>query len=292
MRLAITDSGLGGLAVCAALERRLRAAGALHSIRLLYVNVWPDEACGYNSLPDMPARAAMFDRALAAIDALAPDRLVIACNTLSILYELTEHGRQAPFPVTGIVEPGVTLFHEALTARPRSGIVLVGTRTTIESGAHRQRLVRLGVDAHRIASVPCHGLAGAIEADPAAPGVTDLIEHCAEEAADKAPDGEPLHAGLCCTHYGYVAEAIRTALARHTGRQVLALDPNDRLVDLVVASIAADADGEGGATPGVEVISKVRLENRRRHALAHLVEPVSPATAAALISYAHVPDLF
>jgi hypothetical protein len=40
------------------------------------------------------------------------------------------------------------------------------------------------------------------------------------------------------------------------------------------------------------VISKVTLAERTRHGVARLVEPVSPATARALLNYTHVPDLF
>ena len=61
--LVVTDSGLGGLSICAALERRLRAEGR-RSVRLTYVNAWPFEGRGYNDLPDLRARAEVFDRAL------------------------------------------------------------------------------------------------------------------------------------------------------------------------------------------------------------------------------------
>jgi hypothetical protein len=42
----------------------------------------------------------------------------------------------------------------------------------------------------------------------------------------------------------------------------------------------------------VEVLSKVTLSGTARAGIARLVEPVSPPTAAALLSYALVADLF
>jgi hypothetical protein len=42
----------------------------------------------------------------------------------------------------------------------------------------------------------------------------------------------------------------------------------------------------------VRLVSKVALDDTARHAIASLVEPVSPPAAAALLSYSHVPDLF
>jgi len=42
----------------------------------------------------------------------------------------------------------------------------------------------------------------------------------------------------------------------------------------------------------VELISKVRLDEQASHSIALLIEPVSVATARALLSYARIPDLF
>ena len=93
MHLVITDSGLGGLAICAGIEQAVRLAGSGGALRITYVNAWPDDHHGYNDLSGMPAQAAVFDRALAAIDAMRPDRILIACNTLSIVYAHTAHSR-------------------------------------------------------------------------------------------------------------------------------------------------------------------------------------------------------
>jgi len=336
MHLLLTDSGLGGLAICAALEATLRESpgagdirtgangggapdgrGTRDRLRLTYVNAWPEEGRGYNDLPDMAARAATFDRVLARIDAMAPDAILIACNTLSIVYEATDHHRSARVPVRGIVEAGVEVFEEALRAHAAGALVLVGTRTTIDSGVHRERLLARGVATGRVAGVSCHGLATAIENGPHTRDTVALIEACAERASAAAPAGEPLLLGLCCTHYGMVAERLREDVARASGRPVVALDPNERLVRDVAAwliggrAFAGDAGAAGarhGAdrtvgplpkpgvrSPGpatVEVVSKVALSEAKREAVAALVEAISPATARALRSYTHVPDLF
>jgi len=302
MHIVVTDSGLGGLSICASLERRLRGLPAPAGTRLTYVNAWPDERHGYNDLPDMKARANVFDRALSAIDRLVPDAIVIACNTLSVVFEHTERRRLAgAAPVLGIIDSGVDLFREALEADPMSAIALMGTKTTIESGVHRERLVGLGIDPGRLAPVACPGLARAIETDPGSSTVDDLVEKCASQAAASVPPRGPLFAGLCCTHYGYVAADIGAALSRKTGREVTTLDPNERMVDLVVAALGGGSvqvtgelvDSTNSQVPiAVEVVSKVVLEERKRRGVAALVEDVSPTTARALISYSHVPALF
>jgi glutamate racemase len=302
--IIITDSGLGGLSICAALEQGLRLAGPSRDIRLTYVNAWPFEDRGYNDLPDEAARAQVFDAALARMAQMQPGRILIACNTLSILYPLTAFSRHAPVPVHGIVDAGTDLFAERLAGDPVSSIVLLGTRTTIDSGVHRERLQRRGVDPGRIAAVSCHGLAGAIERDVHGPRVAELIGSCASRAAEAAPPGGMLFLGLCCTHYGYVAVRLVDAVARQTPRRVRALDPNLQLTAALLADSAFFEDGADPEVPSgasrvrgrgvvsVELVSKVTLADPARGGIARLIEPVSAATAGALLSYAHVPDLF
>jgi hypothetical protein len=198
----------------------------------------------------------------------------------------------------------VSLFYEALASDPGGAIVLLGTKTTIESGAHRNELVRRGVAAARIAAVSCHGLAGAIERDPDGAVVSELLETCTNRVCDAQPPGGTLLVGLCCTHYGYVGDRLAALLAAASGRPVCCLDPNRRLVTETLAGFARPAgpasgspgaagqSGHEGSAAVVKVVSKVTLTEAARTAIARLVEPVSPPTAQALRTYTHLPDLF
>jgi glutamate racemase len=293
--IVITDSGLGGLSICASLEQGVRGLAAPGGLRLTYVNAWPFEDRGYNDLPDQESRARVFDAALLRMAAMTPDRILIACNTLSILYPHTSFSRRPPVPVHGIVDAGVDLFAARLAGHADASIVLLGTKTTIESGVHASRLRERGVAAERVAAVSCAGLAGAIERDVDGPRTAELVAECAERAAAAAPPGATLFLGLCCTHYGYIAVRLVDALARLTARRVRALDPNLQvtaglLTDPAFLREAGAAGGSGAVT--VELVSKVTLSETARAGIARLVEPVSPPTAAALLSYALIPDLF
>lgn len=294
--LVITDSGLGGLAICAGIELALRRRAATRPTRITFVNAWPEEGRGYNDLADMDARAAAFDRALDAIDAMAPDRLVIACNTLSIVYERTRHRRAERYPVHGIVGAGVEQFANALHQHRGAPLVLLGTRTTIASGVHARALLALGFSAERVSGSPCHGLATAIEADTIGPATERAIDACCASAVAAAGAGTPLLAGLCCTHYGFVKDRIESALARHALRPVVALDPNAGLVLEVAAACASPSGAAGGGhahgSPSVSVVSKVTLPDAKRRNVADLLGEISPATARALREYAHAPELF
>jgi glutamate racemase len=297
VHIVLTDSGLGGLAVCAGLEDAVRRAGPPADLRLTYVNAWPEAERGYNDFPEVTTRAAVFDRALAAIDALGPDLIVIACNTLSILYEATAHRRAAAVPALGIIDAGVAMFAEALRARPEAALVLTGTRTTIQSGVHAEALRARGVAAERVGAASCHGLAGAIENGPASERTAGLIAQCARNASDAAPPGTPLLLGLCCTHYGFVADGLRADVARASGRDVEVLDPNRALVhDLLPRALGAaafTADRRPPTTPvPVRMLSKVALSSEKRDGVAALLHAISPATARALRECDERPALF
>jgi len=287
VHLVITDSGLGGLSICAAIARARTDAGA--ETRITYINAWPEQGRGYNDLPDMPARVEAFERVLRRIVALSPDEVLIACNTLSVVYAFTDFRKTAPVPVRGIIDAGVELFFEALSPSAESAILLLGTRTTIESGVHRLRLMARGMPGDRISSLSCHGLAASIERGPGSADTAALIEDCTTRASRQMIPGEPSYVGLCCTHYALVADRIRDALAWKTGHPVLPLDPNTRMVrNFISGAGAMTTRGE----VSVEVVSKVVLEQSSRSAMAALLDPVSPRTAAALRHYSHVPDLF
>lgn len=297
LRIVITDSGLGGLSICAELEKELRSAAGGRPVELIYVNAWPDPNWGYNDLPDFAARARVLDKALAVMAGYRPDLILIACNTLSVLYDLTEFGREPAVPVRGIIDEGVDLFEEALTRDPEAGLVLFGTRTTIESGEHIRKLAGRGIAPGRMAGAACHRLAAVIDDDPDSPNVAEMIGKCVPGALPPPGGGGTLFAGLVCTHYAYVRDAFDSALARRTGRKVEILDPNLRLVRSVISAIAAGKPpGEGAGASGggiaVEVISKIELGEAKRRAIGRKIEPVSARTARALLAYTWTPGLF
>ncbi len=288
--LVLTDSGLGGLLIGAEVERRLRESGSGGAVRLVYVNAWPDPGYGYNDLADLAARAAVFDRALAAMIAFGPSAIVIACNTLSVVYKATAFHGSPVVPVTGILDEGVELFFEALNRDDESVLAVFGTRTTIGSGEHLRRLRARGIDPARLAAEACHGLAAAIDKDPDSPAVPGLVDACVLRVLPGLPSGGKVYAGLACTHYAYVAEIFRGALARHAGAEVETLDPGERLVEKLTADLAAAGPAAGPVT--VEVVSKVELAGSQRRAVARRLEAISPATALALLDYHHVSHLF
>jgi glutamate racemase len=289
LSVLVTDSGLGGLSVCAELAGRLGREGAFRRVALTYFNAWPEQDRGYNLLP-ADARIRAFDGALLGMARLRPDLILVACNTLSVLYPETRFSRAPAMPVIEILTLGVRMLHALALARPESQVVLFGTPTTIASDAHRSRLVALGVDPGRIVAQACDRLAGEIEKDPDSAVVRGMIERYAGAAAARLADrGAPVLAAFCCTHYNYSAGWFRQAFQGWPG-PVTVVNPNDAMSGCLSPDPALP--DRPGAELSVRVLSRIVLSGQKVAAIAGRIRPVSARTAQALVEYRHDPDLF
>lgn len=290
--IVVTDSGLGGLSVVADLASRLPASGIVRKARVVFVNALFDDAIWYNDLPDEATKARVFDAALAAMESrYQPDLILVACNTLSVFYDKTEHARRAATQTVSIIPLGVSLIERALAEKPGATAVVFATKGTIDSGAHRRLLVEGGVEDGRIVGQACPRLTTAIEKDARGEETAARIREFVEEAVSKLPEKKgPLVASLNCTHFGYAGPLWEQTFARLGFPGVKVLDPNPLMTDLVLR--------EGGprrfpeTTVTVEVVSKTPIPPDVQAALGGLLRVTSPATADALAAYTRIPDLF
>lgn len=291
LSIVIADSGMGGLSICADIVNDLKARRSDRAVSLTYFNAWPEQDRGYNLLPGMAERIRVFDRALGAMLRFQPDRILIACNTLSAIYPHTPFSRQAPVPVVGIIDFGVDLIHAYLSARAESRVIILGTPATIEADTHRARLVERGIDAKRIVCQPCDRLAGEIEKDPEGATVRAMVESCIRQAAERVLDRRgPVAAALCCTHYGYSQRVFEAALRSVFEGPITILNPNKAMSDAMLADFAPP--GQKDVRIELKVVSRIVWSDEKIEAIARLLEAASPLTASALRQYRHDPDLF
>lgn len=290
--IVVTDSGLGGLSVAADLAARLPASGIVRSARIVFVNAEPDVALGYNDMKLEADKVRVFDAALAAMETrYRPDLILIACNTLSVVYPGTAHAKKGGTETVEIVGLGADLIRRELAAKPDATALVFATKTTIESGAHKKLLVGKGVPANHVVGEPCHRLAGAIERGAASEETVAYVKKFVAEALEKRPDKTgPIVASLNCTHYGYVKPLWEQAFAGLGYLAVKVLDPNPLMTDLVLKEGGAKRFPSTAVT--VEVVSKVPIDEATRANLGALLRPVSPQTADALDVYRHEPGLF
>jgi len=278
MHILITDSGVGGLSVVAYAERFVRTRGFTEPVRLTFANAAPANDYGYNSMPSRAAKIETFDRFLRNVtQRFAPDMIYVACNTLSVLLP------DVSISAKGIIETAVNLLLSALDADPTSAALIFGTQTTIDAGTYPRLLEGRGIEASRIVSQACPGLADTISEDRQGTKARSEIRRCVAEAMAKMPRRDaPIVACLACTHYGYRKEFFAAAL----GDAATVINPNESAVDDLFDRTGGVHDVE------VEVVTRYAIPRTTVETLTWLLIDISPRTVAALRDFVHVPDLF
>lgn len=289
MHILITDSGVGGLSVVAYAERLVRTHGFAEPVRLTFANAAPANDYGYNSMPSRDEKLATFDRFLRNVtERFAPDSIYVACNTLSVLLPDTPYRAHAAIPVTGIVETGATLLLRELEADPRSVAMIFATQTTVDAGAYPRLLQERGVDASRIVSQACPGLADTISEDREGTRTRAEIRRWAGAAIGKMQHaGAPVVAALACTHYGYRKDLFAAAF-EEAGVAAKVVDPNEQAAHDLFAGRAAGPHRD----VEVEFVTRYAIPEATVEALSWFLGDVSPRTVAAMKSFVHLPDLF
>jgi glutamate racemase len=289
--IVVTDSGLGGLSVAADLAARLPASGIAKSARIVFVNAEPDPVFGYNDLKSDADKVRIFDGALAAMESrYRPDLILIACNTLSVVWPRTVHARAGGVETVEIVSLGADLIRRELAAKPGATALVFATKTTIESGAHRKILVDAGVAPDHVVGEACPRLAGAIERGAASEETIGYVKKFVAEALEKRTTKGPFVASLNCTHFPYVKPLWEQAFAAAGYPGVTVLDPNPLMTDLVLKEGGARRFPKTSVT--VEAVSKVPVDEATRANLGALLRVTSPQTADALLRIRQDPALF
>ena len=193
-RVGIFDSGVGGLSVAREIRRALPGEDLLYVADTAY--------CPYGDRPDDEVRA----RALAVgryLEEAGAKVVVVACNTAT--GAALEALRAAlSVPVIGL-EPAV----KTGTARSRNRKVgVMATVGTLRSERFA-RLVRAYSDGAEVLAQPCPGLVdlieqGHLDGDALQDRVVELTRPLKDAGVDTVVLG--------CTHYPFVADAVRRAL--------------------------------------------------------------------------------
>lgn len=289
--ILITDSGLGGLSIFAEIASRLKTDSIFPAVSLIFYNAWPEQHRGYNKLKDMDERIRVFDRALEGMKRYHPDIIMVACNTLSTLYDKTAFSRNETIPVIDIVRFGLDMVYEYLSEKTEATAVLLGTVTTIASDVHRLGLIKKGIASDRLVTQPCDQLATQIEKGPDSDVVKQMIDTFMNQAVEKmGPAPSEVVVALFCTHFGYSQTLIKENLENRLKKPVTTLNPNHRMADFLF-----DASGGGRyehSPVNLQVVSRIVWDQIKIDAVSKIVEKKSTETARTLKSYEWIPDLF
>jgi len=289
MHILMTDSGVGGLSVCAYAERFVRMHGFREPVRLTFANAAPANDYGYNSMASLEAKVATFDRFLRNVtERYAPDRIYVACNTLSVLLPDTPYVRSAVIPVKGIVETAVELVVRALDQETQSVATIFGTQTTIDAGAYPRLLQESGIAVARIVTQACPGLADTISEDREGRRTKDEIRRWVRAAIEKMPRKDlPVVACLACTHYGYRKDLFAAAIAE-AGIRATVINPNESAVNDL---FAAGSDSQSNRDVPVQFVTRYAIPEATQDALTWFLDDISPRTVDAMKHFILIPDL-
>ena len=296
--ILVTDSGLGGLSVFTDIAAGLAKASLWPRVSMIYFNAWPEQTRGYNHQPDMVAKARVFNNALEAMNAYEPDMILIACNTLSVIYPFTEFSRTSAIPVTGIVDHGIEMIAQALESEPESCVIIFGTPTTADAGSHALGLIKKGIEKQRIISQGCVDLAGKIERNPFGHEVEQRVRENVAQAVQRCDKKfTKVFAALCCTHFGYCKDLFE----KHLKQQITAgqandhkiyfeiLNPNERMAQNV---LAPEQEKPFKADIDMQIVSRVEWEASRIDAYEQLLQSKSQPVVLALKQYELNAELF
>lgn len=290
--ILITDSGLGGMSVCAGIEKKLRETKSFEKVNLVYFNSHAAKGKGYNSMPNMEMKAEVFNEALISMERnFAPDIILIACNTLSVVYPYTEFSKTTLTPVLGIVDFGVSMILEELKNNESGQVFILGTPTTIKSESHKKILIKHGVRENNIIAQACPDLESEIQENPKSEAVRKLIEQYLKEAIEKSNDSfVPILASLCCTHYEFSREIFESEFKEISPRKAVILNPNELMINSVIISENINKYPETEIK--VWVVSRVSFSDSEIESIGSLIESFAPLSAEALRNYQHDPSLF
>jgi glutamate racemase len=229
--IGVFDSGVGGLTVLKALRERMPDERYIYlgdTARLPYGTKTSDTVRRY---------------ALNAASHLKRQQiklLVVACNTASS-FALEELAAASPFPVVGVVQPGVRAA--LLTGTER--IAVIGTEGTIRSAAYQESLAQLG-PAVEVRAVPCPLFVPLAEEGWGDHPVTDQVARHYLTPLLEWRAGALI---LACTHY----PLLRTSLRRVVGPDVHLVDSASAVADTVASEHAELVDTSHGKEGDVHI---------------------------------------
>jgi glutamate racemase len=289
LRIGITDSGVGGLSVCAAVEAKLRNSPIQEDIELLYLNAAIEDDYSYNSMPDRQTKLEAFDCFLNSVcEKYQPDLLFIACNTLSVLFQDPWFDHYRHIPIKGIVDTGAREMLAAFELENDLTIIVFATPTTIEEGVYGDRLRENGVPQQQFAEQACPGLPDAISNDDSGRLAASLLKEYVPAALEQFNGTlENVLAFLGCTHYGYQAIEFERAL-QVLVKKTRVMNPNTGAADSILSSLNTQA---GNGSLKVRFITRYALPAVVTKSLSVYIGKNAPATLAALKSYTLVPEL-
>jgi glutamate racemase len=202
MRIAVFDSGVGGITVL----KELRARFPSHDF--LYYGDTANVPYGTKSHTQIKS---LVQAAAREIKKQNVDALVIACNTASCIALDESHEVMEQIPVYSVVEAGVATITRILKKNHQTPILILGTKVTIRSETYSTLLKANMNQEIFVYEQECPLLVPMIEE-----GWIDhpILHETVKEYVKPYQSLEPGIAFLACTHYPWIKSAFEKALPK------------------------------------------------------------------------------
>ena len=290
IKILTTDSGLGGLAITAELVEKIKTERQFEEAEIIFFNCRPSDEFGYDPLGNNEARARVFSQALYAMyEKIQPDVILIACNTLSAVYEMCEFSKSPPVPVIGIIEDGGDEIFNLLSAHPEMHMIMFGTPTTVSSGLHKNILTGKGVDPERLHYQNCLNLPSIIDYGAESDEVKVMVKSFMESGVAKTC-GKQFGISLLCTHFGYSLAVLSEFAQKFKNFSGDIVNPNSAMVDSFLEKYESGKVTNTKTT--IKCYTHSTINHEMRQAMFPLLEKISPDTAQAFLDMIDMPKMF
>ena len=303
MHIVITDSGLGGLSVCAHLINLLKNYSVPENsdqisfnIKISYINAVPSNDKGYNKMSGMKEQIKTFEKIISnSVRLLSPDNIFVACGTLSVLLDNLALRADKSFKINGIVNIGIQLLVKKLKTNPGAKAIIMATPTTINNKTFHKELLNNGISENQIVEQSCPNLANEISNDPVGVVVGKQIKHWVKNSLKKfnGTTKDHLIIFLGCTHYGYHENIFKMAFINEGFQKITVLNPNytaaEKLKNYVLDNQIKNLVFKNRFL--IKFLSPYEIPENEIITLNKLITPISPETSKALKNPKIVPEL-
>ena len=303
MNIVITDSGLGGLSVCAQLIHLLKNYSVPENydrpsldIKITYVNAVPSNDRGYNSMSGKQEQIETFEKIISNTVRLdSPDNIIVACGTLSVLLNKMTHPGINSVKIEGIVSIGIQLLVDNLIKIPKAKAIIMATPTTVSNNSFQSELFNKGIAKNQIVTQSCPNLANEISNDPEGSKVEKSIQYWVKKSLQQLQGKTTDHLILFlgCTHYSYHENMFKMAFINEGFSKLTVLNPKyaaaEKLKNYVLSEQSINSVLKNCFS--INFLTPYIIPEQEIITLNNLLTPISPETSKALINAKIVPEL-
>jgi len=303
MHIVITDSGLGGLSVCAQLIYLLKnysvpknSDSPSYDVKITYVNAVPSNDHGYNKMSGKQEQIETFEKIISnTVRLISPDKIFVACGTLSVLLNQIAPKGDKSVKIEGIVSIGIQLLMDNLKNTPKAKAIIMATPTTVSNNIFQSELFNNGIAKNQIVTQSCPNLANEISNDPEGSKVGKRIQYWVkislQQMQIKTTDHLMLFLG--CTHYSYHENIFKMAFINEGYSKLTLLNPNyaaaEKLKNCVLNYQSKNSVLKNSFS--IKFLTPYAIPEQENITLNNLLTPISPETSKALINAQIVPEL-